>query len=79
MNEEISNDLSCLENDLDIVVISTGHSFYKSNEFIKILERKKELFILDTVGLLSEEDINKLSTIHKIKVLGRGDLWLKKS
>ncbi len=74
MNEEISNDLSCLENDLDIVVISTGHSFYKSNEFIKILERKKELFILDTVGLLSEEDINKLSTIHKIKVLGRGDL-----
>ena len=59
MNEEISNDLSCLENDLDIVVISTGHSFYKSNEFIKILERKKELFILDTVTFCQK----KISTI----------------
>lgn len=72
---EISNDYSCLEDDTDIVVISTGHSEYKSQDgFLKKIMNTHKLFILDTVGLLNEKQIADLKTIHDVKVLGRGDI-----
>ena len=33
-----------------------------------------EIFILDTIGILNDEEIKLLSAKHEVKVLGRGDL-----
>ena len=51
---EVNNDLDkILENNLDIIVISTNHSEYVNNEkFINKLLSKKRLQIYDTVGSL---------------------------
>lgn len=60
---------------LDIVVITTGHVEYiNSEKLMNLLLTQKSLFILDTVGLLSEEEILKLSTKHTVRVVGRGDI-----
>lgn len=59
----------------DIVIISTGHVEYKGNK--KLLQQLQDLdrcFIFDTVGLLTNEEIETLSAKHKVRVLGRGDI-----
>lgn len=64
-----------LEKDPNIIVISTAHSFYKNNtSFIDKLMGLDSKLIYDTLGLLTEEEIIKLSTKHRVLVLGRGDL-----
>jgi UDP-N-acetyl-D-glucosamine dehydrogenase len=58
----------------DLVIISAGHSEYKSSKVILKLLEMVPSFIYDTVGLLSNEQISLLQEKHKISVLGRGDL-----
>jgi nucleotide sugar dehydrogenase len=59
----------------DIVVISAGHSMYRKNGTIDLLlEKKEQMWIYDTIGLLSNEQIKKLQGVHRVIVLGRGDL-----
>jgi nucleotide sugar dehydrogenase len=72
----INQDLfSVIENQIDILIISTSHDEYKnSNKLIEEILKKKKIMILDTVGLFSQKEIYKLSSVHRIKVLGRGDL-----
>lgn len=60
--------------DFDIVVISAGHSIYKSQEFLDQIFHQRDLFIFDTIGHLKEEDIRILNTVNIVKVLGRGDI-----
>ena len=76
LNIIINQDLySVLENEIDILIFSTSHDQYKnSNKFIEKLLDKNEMIIFDTVGILSEFEIKKLSVKHNVKVLGRGDL-----
>jgi UDP-N-acetyl-D-glucosamine dehydrogenase len=63
------------EQPLDLVVITTGHTEYKNSEhLINLLLSKDSLFILDTVGLLSEDEIKTLSKTHTVRVVGRGDI-----
>ncbi|MAD96971.1 MAG: NDP-sugar dehydrogenase [Flavobacteriaceae bacterium] len=63
------------ETSLDIVVISTGHVEYRnSEELMNLLMSQVDLFILDTVGLLSDKEIKCLSQKHKVRVVGRGDI-----
>lgn len=63
------------EEQLNIIVISTGHVEYKGSEkLIKLLIAHDPLFILDTVGLLSENEIEVLSQKHTVRVVGRGDI-----
>ena len=59
---EVNNDLDkILENNLDIIVISTNHSEYVNNEkFINKLLAKR-LHLYDTVGVFSELEIKKVS------------------
>ena len=69
---------SCLDTvlslDVDVIVISAGHSEYKSSKaIVKLLERES-IKIYDTIGLLSNEQISLLQEKHKVSVLGRGDL-----
>ncbi|MCR9290830.1 MAG: nucleotide sugar dehydrogenase [Bacteroidetes bacterium] len=63
------------KHDLDIVIISTGHVEYMQSEnLLSYLESQKNLFILDTVGLLSRAEIQRLSKRHTVKIVGRGDI-----
>ncbi len=67
--------LPAFEQDLDIVALTTAHTEYRnSDELMNLLLNQKSLFIIDTVGLLSEDEILKLSTKHKVRVVGRGDI-----
>jgi len=72
---EIEQDLMVhLGNSPDIIIISTGHTEYKSQKTIDAIFTLNPTFIYDTIGLLSNDQINMLQQKHTIKVLGRGDL-----
>lgn len=72
---DIEDNFENISNSLDAVIFTTGHSFYKNNKnIINMILELDHLLIFDTVGILNEEEINKLSQKHTIKVLGRGDL-----
>ncbi len=76
-NMVVSSDWkSILENEVDIIVISTGHSLYKKNSelFDMLISRKKETIVYDTIGIFSDEQIEELKNKVTFKVLGRGDL-----
>ena len=62
-----------LKIEVDIVIISTGHSIYKTDTFIELLMNKDDLIIYDTIGLLTEKQIKLLKKKHKLFILGRGD------
>lgn len=63
-----------MNNNYDLIVISTGHRLYKSEGFINQLLNLDSTIIYDCIGIYSDEVINKLKTKHTVKVLGRGDL-----
>ena len=64
-----------LNSDYDIIVITTGHKEYRNNEsLINKITRLPALFFYDTIGVLTNEEIQKLSEKHTVKVIGRGDL-----
>jgi len=71
----ITTDLSkLLINNIDIIIISTGHSIYKNQNTIDMILKLRSLFIFDTIGFLSNEQISTLQNVHTVKVLGRGDI-----
>lgn len=71
----VSNDFNDISNSLDAIIFTTGHNFYKdNNELIEMILGLDSLIIFDTVGLLKEEEIVKLSKKHTVNVLGRGDI-----
>jgi len=59
----------------DIIIFSTYHNEYKSDNFIyeNLLKCGGKL-IFDTVGVLSNDKIQKLGSRNNVKVLGRGDI-----
>jgi len=72
---DIESDVyAVLESKPDLVIISTGHSLYKSSKIILKLLEIDSTNIYDTVGLLSNDQTSLLQEKHKISVLGRGDL-----
>jgi UDP-N-acetyl-D-glucosamine dehydrogenase len=61
--------------EFDSIVFSTGHREYaNSSKLIDQLMLYHDLRIMDTIGVLSNEEISLLSRNHKVRVLGRGDL-----
>jgi UDP-N-acetyl-D-mannosaminuronate dehydrogenase len=64
-----------LKDPYDFIVITTGHKDYRDNESLihKLLDQPVS-FIYDTIGVLTNEEIKKLSEKHIVKVIGRGDL-----
>ena len=73
---EIQENLdNIFESSLDLIVITTAHNEYKnSKKLLNLICKQNSLFILDTVGLLNNSEIKKLSKQHKVRVLGRGDI-----
>jgi UDP-N-acetyl-D-glucosamine dehydrogenase len=64
-----------LKDSYDLIVITTGHKDYRNNEsLINKLLNQPASFIYDTIGVLTNEEIKKLSAKHIVKVIGRGDL-----
>jgi UDP-N-acetyl-D-glucosamine dehydrogenase len=57
-----------------IVVISTGHKQYTLEGTISLLMGCNPMTVFDTIGLLTEKQIELLSTRHVVSVLGRGDI-----
>jgi len=71
----VESDLdTVLESSSDLIIISSGHSVYKSSKVILKLLEMKATNIYDTIGLFSNEQISSLQEKHKVSVLGRGDL-----
>lgn len=71
----IENDLAkVLDARPDIVVVSTGHSLYKSSDFFEKLMQLPPLFIFDTIGIFSTNQLTELLRSHTVRVLGRGDI-----
>ena len=63
------------ELDCDAIILCTGHQKFKGNRyFLKKLIEKKNLVIIDLVGILKDNEINRLKKKHHIKILGRGDI-----
>jgi UDP-N-acetyl-D-glucosamine dehydrogenase len=72
---DIESDVcAVLESKPDLVIISAGHSEYKSAKIIQKLLEMEPTNIYDTIGLLSTEQISLLQEKHKISVVGRGNL-----
>jgi nucleotide sugar dehydrogenase len=72
----IKHDLDeLLKDSYDIIAITTGHKEYRNNESLinKLIDQPAS-FIYDTIGVLTNEEIKKLSAKHIVKVIGRGDL-----
>jgi nucleotide sugar dehydrogenase len=72
----INNDLSSLlDQSYDLVIITTGHKDYRSNpKLTAALMKQTPAFIYDTIGVLTNDEIQQLSSLHTVKVIGRGDL-----
>jgi nucleotide sugar dehydrogenase len=72
----ISSDIDIeLQKEIDIIVFCANHSDYKNNKnLIEIILKKNKLFILDPIGILSEDEIDLLKKKHIVKVVGRGDI-----
>jgi len=72
----VSSDLSALLNEqYDIIIISTGHKEYRKNiSLIEKLCNQNNVFILDTINVFESDEIEKLQSEHVTKILGRGDL-----
>jgi UDP-N-acetyl-D-mannosaminuronate dehydrogenase len=64
-----------LQQAYNIIAITTGHKVYRGNPgLIEKLLQQPPAFIYDTIGVFSNDEIQKLSARHTVKVIGRGDL-----
>jgi UDP-N-acetyl-D-glucosamine dehydrogenase len=72
----INNDLdSLLHQPYDLVVVTTGHRDYRNNpKLMNALLQQRRAFVYDTIGVFTNEEIQKLSAVHIVKVIGRGDI-----
>ena len=72
---DVRSDLvAILESNPDLIIISAGHSEYKSSKIMLKLLESGPTNIYDTIGLLSYEQIALLQEKHVVSVLGRGDI-----
>lgn len=57
----------------DLVIISSGHSIYKTQDITNKIEKLSPMMIFDTIGLLTKNQIQILGQKHKISILGAGN------
>jgi UDP-N-acetyl-D-glucosamine dehydrogenase len=64
-----------LDNAYDIIIISTGHKQYRNNpKLITAILNQDCVFVLDTIGVLTNDELNNINTKQIARVVGRGDL-----
>ena len=62
-----------LTSDTDIIIISTAHSSYSSEELISQILSLPRCKIFDAVGLFNKKQILSLKDKHEISLIGSGD------
>ena len=62
-----------LTSDTDIIIISTAHSSYRSEELISKILSLPRCKIFDAVGLFNKKQILSLKDKHEISLIGSGD------
>ena len=62
-----------LTSDTDIIIISTAHSSYSSEELISKILSLPRCKIFDAVGLFNKKQILSLKDKHEISLIGSGD------
>ena len=70
----LSDIAAILELNPELIIISAGHSEYKSPSLMLKLLEIEPTNIYDTIGLLSNEQIVLLQEKHVVSILGRGDI-----
>tara|TARA_B100002019_G_scaffold259207_1_gene244431 strand:- start:12969 stop:14459 length:1491 start_codon:yes stop_codon:yes gene_type:complete len=74
-NCKVENDFdSVIKDNYDLIIVSTGHSFYSNDETFSKIMNLDPLQIYDTIGLFGKEQIKELVGKHNLSVLGRGDI-----
>jgi len=63
-----------LDLDTDLVIISAGHSEYKTKDTLNKLMMMEPMFIYDSIGLFSPSVLKELRGKHKVSVLGCGNI-----
>ena len=64
-----------LKQSYDLIIVTTGHKDYRNNaSLINKLVSQQPAFVYDTIGILTDDEINALQSKHIVKVIGRGDL-----
>jgi nucleotide sugar dehydrogenase len=64
-----------LKQSYDLVIITTGHKDYRNSPaLINAIVSQPSVFVYDTIGILTNDEINTLKKKHVVKVIGRGDL-----
>jgi UDP-N-acetyl-D-glucosamine dehydrogenase len=73
---KVSSDLdSLLQERYDIIVITTGHKAYRNNpELLQKIINQPNVMVLDTIGILSNDELIRLNQQHLACVVGRGDI-----
>jgi nucleotide sugar dehydrogenase len=73
-NRSIAADaLPLLKQGPSVIVASAGHRIYREPAFIEALLAAPPAILIDTIGLWSEAQLDRLAARHNVKVLGRGD------
>ena len=72
----VNNDLDeLLKQSYDLIIVTTGHKDYRNNaSLINKLVSQQPAFVYDTIGILTDDEINALQSKHVVKVIGRGEL-----
>lgn len=74
-NLAVSGDLvAALHSPQDVIVLSAGHTLYRSEESMRLLLAAEPSTVYDTIGFFSPAQLATLRTRHRVVVLGRGDL-----
>ena len=74
-NMKVSNEIEeVLNENLDLIIFSTAHDQYNSDNLIQKIMKLSDCNVFDSVGLLSNDQISLLRTKHKVSVLGRSDI-----
>lgn len=61
--------------DSEIIIFASFHTDYKTDKTLhETLNNTEGKYIIDTLGLLSEKQINSLRKKHTVKIIGRGNL-----
>ena len=72
---EVESSLDAVLNSTpDLIIISSGHSYYKKETTLNKLMKIDPAEIYDTIGLFNEKQLLRLQSKHKVSVLGRGDI-----
>ncbi len=73
---ETSFDKILDKEDIDFIVIGTGHKIYRnSSALVNKVATQENIFLFDPIGVFSDENIQKMKNgLGTIKVLGRGNI-----